>query len=141
MMINVFFVYRFLKPLRSSQGSFLLEALLSVVILSTSIAVILQSLTSAVKNTVESSRYTAAAVLADNYFAERLLDRFISEGVQRTGHFETPHEEYQYALDSKALSVSVDGISQVDLIVSWPVRNKEKKIRVSTYLLNPPQTQ
>jgi Tfp pilus assembly protein PilV len=137
----VLWCFKIRKICLSPRGSFLIEALLSVVILSTSLAVIIQSLASTAKNRVEASRYTTAVVLADNYLTDQLLKRFVQEEMRQEGRFEAPHQQYRYTLDTQSSVFFMDGIAQVNLTVSWPVKNKEKKIRASTILFDTVPTQ
>jgi hypothetical protein len=125
----------------SRQGSFLIEALLSVVILSTSITIIIQSLAIAAKTKSESSRYATAAILADNFLAEKIRKQFIESGVREENHFSQPHEKYKHVFVTQKFNPDFERINQLDLTVSWPIGNGEKKIHVSTLLFEPVRTQ
>lgn len=122
---------------QNQRGSFLLEALLSVVILSVSITIIIHSLASAARTTTQTSRYITASVLADDYLTEILWKRFIESGVYRAGNFERPYEKFRYLLETRRAEHAPDGINEVSLDVSWPSRNTSRKLKVKTYLLKP----
>lgn len=59
--------------LNPSRGSILIEALVSIVILSVSVTIIIQSMTSSMRAVVQAERLTESANILESYLAESLL--------------------------------------------------------------------
>ena len=107
---------------RGQRGSLLLEALLSVVILSVSIALIIQSMTSAMRASVYSKDATLAILKLDN-----LLTEFKSgSSVQQEQSQDDP-----FILSS--VESTEDHIKRLDASVRWKAGAKHQSILVSSY--------
>lgn len=119
------------KRLKNRSGSFLLEAILSVVILSVSITMIIQAMTASLRAASYSAEYTQALVLADEKIHELLNKRSIVSGYFDEGTFPAFDEKYQYLIESD--SVNKD-MNQVTLKLSWRSGRKNNAIVLDTYL-------
>lgn len=119
------------------KGSLLLEALLTVVILSVSITLIIQSMTSSLRASVYSADYTKAALLMENKMFELLQDGFIESGRRVEGSFDKPFEKFRYLVTTKAESrESLSKINNVDMEITWNTGSKENRISLQTLLFD-----
>ena len=120
-----------------SNGSFLIEAILSIVILSTSITLVIQAMTSSLRAGIYSRDYTYAALLSENKMVEFLEKGFISRGLREEGLFKEPYSQFKYVLETDSLP-SAKNINTVKLHVKWQAGRKENTVSILTYLFNQP---
>lgn len=130
-----------LKKVLSSRGSLLLEALLSVIILSVSITVILRGMTSSLRAAQFVSTYTQAMMLMDNTMMSVFKKGSTEALAVKEGDYEQPFDEFHYSIetgnyDDQALqdAQSVPDLDELALTVSWGDRNLKKKVSLSTLL-------
>ena len=122
------------------RGSLLLEAILSIVILSISITVIIQSMTSTLRANMYSSDFTQAILLGENKIVELIQKGFVESGLREKGEFEDSHLQYKYFLmTDPAQTTGKDKINFVDLDVTWKSGSKVNKIKLETYLFDVPE--
>ena len=118
----------------------LIEAMLSVAILSVSVTFVIQSLTSSLRATVYSADYTKAIVLLENKMVALFQAGFIDAGMSKEESFPDPYSEFKYALVTKKMPGSdQDNINLVTLDVVWMSGKKKNSIFLETYLFNQPQ--
>ena len=119
-------------------GSVLMEAILSVAILSVSLTLILQSLTTAMRSTVYCLQFTQAIFLAEDKMFEILRKRFIKTNLSEEGSFPDPYDNYQYHLETNKAHLEdwADEINQIDLHLSWTSGKRKNTLPVVTYLFN-----
>ena len=110
----------------SQRGSLLLEALLSVVILSVSIALIIQSMTAGMRAAVYSQEATIALVKLEN---------FLTESKSGAASQSAPPEDALFILDSS--ESTEDQLKRLDSSVRWKSGNKIASIAVSSYSYAP----
>ena len=121
----------------NENGSLLVEALLSVVILSVSITLIIQSMASSLRATVYNGEYTNALFLMENKLfdivrKEKLDARMIGER-----QFDAPFEKYQYSLTTEPVTETEDShISNINVGISWQTGRRDNHIEVDTFALN-----
>jgi len=89
---------------RNSNGSVLIEAILSVVILSTGLTLIVRSMATAVKGEQRMAEYATAIVLADNVMFEVLRKGKTDALLSQSAEFEEPFARFRYELNTSALS-------------------------------------
>ena len=110
-----------------SKGSILLEALLSVVILSVSITLVIQSLTSSLRATKYGSQYTQASFMLDNHMIELL-----NQGVQKQEA--TSQEGFSFITEhSNPENIENPFIEYIQADIQWSLGSKEKRLIVVTY--------
>ena len=126
------------RRMRNNKGSFLLEALLSVVILSVSITMIIQSMTASFRAMVYSGQYTAALILLENKMSDVIRKGFISAGLDEEDDFPEPYQRYRYFLRTNP-SDEDQKINEVSLAVEWAAGKRKNRVGLTTYLLNTPQ--
>ncbi len=129
---------RVLKPLK--RGSILLEAILSIVILSTSITLVIQAMTASLRAGLYSHDYTQAALLLDNKMVELLQQGFIATGLSQEDSCPLPYSQYKYFLKTAPSSTGLEEtINFVKLDISWILGKKSNRISTQTYLFNQPK--
>ena len=121
---------------KSRQGSILLEALLSVIILSVGITVIVQSMTGSLRASVFSSDYSQAMLLLDNKMVEYLEQSSIEANLSEENSFSEPFDRFKYLLKTEPLS-DQPNLNKVHLEVNWKSQNIEKGLSLETYLVKP----
>ncbi|VAW18010.1 hypothetical protein MNBD_BACTEROID05-138 [hydrothermal vent metagenome] len=127
------------KKNKKQKGSILLEALLSVVVLSVGITVIIQAMTSSLRSTSYNGQYSQAMILLENQLFDLMqgttsLESF--DQMQRMSGFVT---NYRYELAEKDIGESFDNVlSQVKADISWKSGQKNNQININTYRLNLP---
>ena len=127
-------------PLRvkDERGTLLIEALLTLVILTVSVTVMIYSLSQGLRATVFCRDYTKAALLAENKMFELLAKRSLTAPLQEDGKF-SPDENFAYSLEVKKL-FPADPLSQIqesNLKITWLSGMKEKDLTLATYFLSP----
>ncbi len=121
----------------NSQGSILIEALLSVMILSVSITLMIQAMTSSLRASVYSADYTKAALLLDNKLQEIFETQTIPSGKNETGLLSAKDDQFKYLLTPASLSdENLQGINEMDLEVNWKSGEKTNRIKLKTYLFD-----
>jgi len=125
-------------PEGERRGSFLIEVLLTIVILSVGLTLIVQSMISGARAMARNSQYTAALLLAENKIFEFLNDA-PGETARQEGQFPEPFSQYAYLLDIPEAGQREKGlkIREVDLKVGWGVRGGQKSISLATYFISP----
>jgi len=118
---------------KSKDGSILLEALLSTVILAVSLTLIIQSMIASYRATVYVAQYTKAIFYIENKLSELRLKGTIGAGVDLKGEFSD--QKYQYDLTtSHSGALSAPNLSEINLAVAWQSGKRKNNIEVKTYL-------
>ena len=122
------------KRSRAFGGSVLLEALLSVVILSVSITIIIQSMMSSLRAAKYSEEYIQAIILLENKMTEIISRRILKEEVREEGAFSEFGGKYEYLLTATPLYGGDEGLSSIAIDISWAKAKRKKKISAHTFL-------
>ena len=110
---------------RFQKGSLLIEALLSLVILSVTVTVIIQSMTSNLRAIVFANDYTPAIILLDNKLSDLLQKGFVKAGSLEERKFPSPYSDFSYQQKAVPLSSEDEkGINRVTFSVKWPSGNE-----------------
>ena len=135
-----------LKEKNNRKGSILLEALLSVVILSVSITLIIQSMTSSYRATVYNADYTTAFLLIENKLFEVIQKGYLEAGLREEKNFLSPYEKYKYLLSVNPYQSSFantgedpadqNHLNRIDLKLSWSSGKRKNNILLKTLLFN-----
>ena len=128
------------KIKKQNKGSLLIEAILAVVILGTSLTVIIQSLSSAVRANVVTFEYLTATTLLENKMFGLIKDGFIKRNIKEEQPFMEPFEKYRGLIETKeAASVPKPSqLNEVNLNVSWDSGRRTNVLSVITYLFTQP---
>lgn len=125
------------------RGSVLLEALLSVIILSVSLTVIIQAMTSSLRAATFSAQYTQAIILLDNQMSEMMKDGMATAHFHESGRFEAPFDNFEYSYTTKDYkdllysgAESIPDLNEASMVVSWGSDKKNKKINIHTLLFD-----
>lgn len=124
------------------RGSLLIEVLLSVVILSTALTLMIQSLTASLRALQYGAGYTTALILLDNQMGELLRKGTVKPGLRETKDLIDPGGStalYHYSLRTEPSDIAVDKtINQLDATVTWRSGKKDNQIAVTTFLFAAP---
>lgn len=127
----------FLRSRNKEQGSILLEALLSTVILSVSITIIIHSMIASLRATKYTADYSVALILADNKINNLRVKGNIESGKREEKSFSDYDKKFRYLMQTSQFSdENAKGINKVDMDVLWANGAKRNKILFSTYLLD-----
>ena len=128
-----------------TRGFILLEVLLGVVIVSVSLTLIIQSMTSSLKAAEYASDYTTACFLIEDKLNEFMQTQTIPANLNESGQCVEPHEKYHYVLTTERINLTdipddidplVEKINQVNFQMLWKRGHAEKKVDVVTYLFD-----
>jgi Tfp pilus assembly protein PilV len=127
------------NKLHSAQGTLLLEVLLAVVILSTSLSVIVKSLASSLRAMATSADYSKAMILLENKMFELMRKKIIDASFTDAGGFPSPFEKYQYTVKTHGTAEGnqPNGVNEVEVRVFWSSGLNQKGISATTCLLDP----
>lgn len=115
----------------------LLEALLTIVILSGTLSVLVESLVSGLRATLVDADYTKAAWLAENKMFDLLVKKTIAPDHQEQGIFPDFSEKYHYAITTQPREIAPKFISsEVALKVFWPSGRKNREVSDIVCLLS-----
>ncbi len=123
---------------KNQQGSFLLETLLAVLILSVGLVGLIRGLLSSLTAAKEAQAYSDAILAADN----ALLDVARLNG-QKTVSFlplETPNKALAAEIEmapSRDLPVALEILQEAQVKVKWPGPLKQKEVRAVTLVFGP----
>ena len=125
----------------NKQGSFLVEALLAIVVLSVGLTLITQSFLSSFRASVQSTDYSTAMLLLDNKMHDLMLRGFIEDGLNEDAAFPEPYQKFHYHLETRNMKESggLAFLNEAKLNVSWFSGKRINNIPVVTYLLNLPE--
>lgn len=125
-------------PDRGRRGSLLVEVLLSVVILSTALTLMIQSMTASLRAIQYGAGYTTALILLDNQMCELLSKGAIQAGLRETKELTGAGDSlttYRYSLQTASLDDAADkGINQVDATVTWRSGKRDNTLGLTTLL-------
>jgi hypothetical protein len=121
--------------LKNRQGSFLVEAMLAVVIVGCALIVLMRAYMAAVSTARVQEGYTKAILLLSDELDAVVLKGFIDRGVHRT---------YQKVMGGEAFAIHVEtkpvagrNINEVIINVGWPAAAPDQRmISAVTYLLS-----
>ena len=120
---------------RHRKGSFLIEAILAIVILSISLTLIIQSLMTSLKAAALSADYTRALLFIDDKMFDLIKDRYITAPKSDENSFSEEGQKYRYQLVTERGATE---INLVKLVVSWVYGRRENDVSITTFLFNPP---
>ena len=123
---------------RGRRGSLLVEALLSVGILSTALTLMIQSMTASLRAIQYGAGYTTALILLDNQMCELSRKGATASGLRETEELTgagDPLIVYRYSLQTASLDDAANqGITQADATVAWRSGKKDNVIGLTTFL-------
>ncbi|MCA9404959.1 MAG: hypothetical protein KC684_00330 [Candidatus Omnitrophica bacterium] len=131
--------FKEIRKRKKRAGSLLIEALLAVVILSVSVTIVVQSITSSMRATVYVSDYTQALILAEETMFDVMEGQFIPAGLSEEGTYSQPYDHFNYILKTEKSDIpDQKNINDVELTVTWKKRAKTNTFKIRTYLFNVP---
>ena len=127
-----------LKKLRAKRASILLEALLSVIILSVSIVTINQSMTASLRSLVYSEDYTKALIYLENQIFDLMYLGYVESNQNK--EITLPEDErFWLTVVTKPASFGQGSkINELKLTISWKSGKRKNNMAFETYLFNPP---
>ena len=124
------------KNIFHNRGSFLLEAILSVVILATCITIVIQSLVSSLRAIVYGRDYTRAILLAEGKMLELIQQGFIDDNFKEEGEFLEPQSRYGYIVEAQTQDGLKTNLNKVNVGVHWKSGSRKSQINLETFLLS-----
>ena len=119
-------------------GSVLLEALLSVVIMAVGLTAVMQSLTTSYKAALINKDYLQAIMLVENHLA-LVISGKDPEAVFNKHDDPEADERFEYEQTEKPEAFSTDkSLREIDLNVSWTTGHQKNQLLVTTLLFIPP---
>jgi len=124
--------------INKQKGSFFLEALIAVSILSVSLVVIIRSHLAALQAQVFAKDYILASLLLEKEMIDIVERGYIERGINKTKDLEKPCERFTFSLKTSAAGEKYffDGLNEAQMILSWKEGRKPHKLSVSTYVFN-----
>lgn len=122
----------------NQRGAFLLEALISVVILAVGLVAVIKSFTMGVNAHQRSQEYLTASVLLENKLTELLLGRYVGDETAGEGSFAAPFDRYRYVV-TIVPSPRSSALRQVNVAVIWIGKKGEKVVQGSLDLFQVPE--
>lgn len=114
----------------------MIEVLLSVVILSTALTFIIESMTASLRSIQYGAGYTTALILLDNQMCEWLRKETIRSGSRETKDLAESGTMYRYTAQAEPLDPAVDqGIDRVKAAIAWRSGKKDNAIALTTFFL------
>src|SRR5205085_3621210 len=106
----------------------LLEAILAIVILTTSLAVIIESLVSGLRATVFTADYSKAVILTDNVMSQILLKRAVDPSFPKESEASGSDEPFHYQLKTEKITneTTQSSVQEVQLRMAWKSGPKEQ---------------
>lgn len=124
-----------MERILNKSGSLLIEVLLSVVILSTALTLVIQSMTASLRSIQYGAGYTTALILLDNQMCEWLRKETIRSGTREIKDLAESGTMYRYTAQAEPLDPAVDqGIERVEAAIEWRSGKKDNQIFVTTFL-------
>jgi len=125
---------------KTKKGSLLIEALLSIVIISTSITLIIQAMTASLRSMVFSTEYTEAVLMLDNEMFRIISKGQVSSGVSDE-YVDDSEEKYKYVLESDVWEDEIlssdsgnNRLNEAKIVVSWKRGAKENNVSFNAIL-------
>jgi hypothetical protein len=121
-----------------ARGSFLLEALIAVSILSVSLVIVIRSHVAALQAQIFAKDYTLATLLLENEMIQVIERGVIDRDMNATRNLEKPYERFTFSLRTEAAGKEYvfEGLNQAQLTLSWKEGNKPHKLSASTLVTN-----
>jgi len=120
---------------RNHKGSILLETLLSIMILSVSVTLIIQSLMSSLRASAYSAHYTVAAALLESRMTELLISDPPEDVFAKEEEISFPHDQFRYELTVNDLDADeFESIKDVRISVLWKSGKKNNRLTLNSYI-------
>jgi hypothetical protein len=123
----------------NARGAILLEVLLSIVILTTSIAVIVEAMATSLRASVTTHEYLAADLLVNNAFFAVLPSGKVRCALKEEHTYDAYGRTYDVVSSTRPAQVpeglQASAVNEVTTTVSWPSRNGKRTRAVTTYML------
>ncbi|MDP2939563.1 MAG: type II secretion system protein [Candidatus Omnitrophota bacterium] len=126
------------SKLKRERSFLLIEALLTIVILSTCLTFFVRSFLTSLQAGKVAVYYIEAGQLLESNFSLLESQVEIDDDLHLEENFKPPYESFKFKLNSQNLKEDgeVGFLNQVAASVSWPAQKKDRSISVATYLRN-----
>ncbi len=118
--------------MRDKKGFMLLELMVSMAILSTGLLAVTRSFISSLGASDYSRQYTLACILTEEKLNELEQSTDLFEETEH-GSFEEPYSKFSWKSEIK--QSSNESLKHVTVTTFWKDKGKQKKVRLSTLLL------
>ena len=118
----------------AAKGFTLMEVLAALLLTALVLPAVLKGVSWASMLTADSDRRYQALDLAEAKLAEVLLEESWKNSSALSGQFDDEYEAYEWFVDASDWSGA--NVRQVDVVVTWQQRNRQREIRLSTLVYN-----
>ena len=120
---------------RRRRGSLLIEVLLSIVILSTALTFMIQTMISSLRVIQYGAGYTTALIQLDNQMCELLRKGTVKSGLSEKNDLAVAGTSYSYSMQAGPSDLSADkGINVVEATIAWRSGKRDNRIDLTTFL-------
>ena len=132
-----------ISKIQSNEASILLEVLFAIVILSISVTLIIQSMSSSLRAIVYNSQYMKALIFSENAIVNVLQQKDASTiSNNNIKYHQDVFEGYEHKIDvNSADSEGTSDLKNILITTTWGLENKQKSFFLETYFFNPPEDQ
>ena len=121
---------------KNAKGSLLLEALLSVVILSVSLTLIIQSMTASLRASVYGADYTLGTLILENKMFGLMTKGLPQPSETETIEFPFSANPYHFLAKARPAAGPKSKIKEVDIGLTWNSGKRKNNISLTTYLFD-----
>lgn len=118
------------KRKTAARGFTLIEILAALLLIGLVLPAVMKGISMVSMLASDSDHKYEALDLAESKLAEVLLEESWQSSSSLTGRFENEYEDYEWVLDVSDWTEA--GVKQVDVVVHWQQRNRQREIQLST---------
>ena len=121
---------------KNKKAFLLVEALITIVVLSTGLVLITRSFMMSLKAIDVIAQYEKARGLIEEKLCDLEIEGAIDSGISVEENFSEPYEEFTYTVETENIDEdNQDGtLNNVVVYVSWPSGQEKRQISVATFL-------
>lgn len=126
------------RNLDKRRGSMLLEALLSVMILSVSMTLVIRSMSQSARAAAYSAEYFRSLFLLENQMADIVGSPQEYAGAVKSGRLPYPYEDYRYQASAAPVAgAGLENLKELTFDLSWSRGERFNNLKLITYLAIP----
>ncbi|MFC1704068.1 hypothetical protein ACFL1E_04730 [Candidatus Omnitrophota bacterium] len=134
-------MYKFSTIRNKKNALSLVEAMVTIVILSTSLILIVRSFSACLRAIQITKGYAIAELLLEEKMWEIKLLEPLAEEILEDGQFPEPYESFAYTIETSDVenSLEPEALAELVLTVHWQERSRNNNISVVTYVQRIPE--
>lgn len=124
------------RKISNQRASLIVEALLTIMILSVVLTMVIRSIVSAARASSYTADYTIGLTLLENALFEARRDAMREFDQSREGDFKRPFDGYRYQIRGNALDEGkLKNLFASTAAVSWGVEGRKRNLSMDTFML------